>query len=128
MKRCLLLLFGLAACTPLYLPPVPDREPIPQVERLTLGNASALELSGDTLQLVVSLERVPAEGWLAVQWFAPNNRQVASDALWVGPQDEQFSRTFFLPQTVTAGEWRAVVSFGDSYVRQFIYRVSPSDE
>lgn len=128
MKRCMLLLLGLAACTPLYLPPVPDRDPIPQTERLTLGNTSALELSGVTLQLVVTLERVPVEGWLAVQWFAPNNQQVASDALWVGPQDEQFSRTFFLPQTATAGEWRTVVSFGNSYLRQFIYRVSPSDE
>jgi hypothetical protein len=127
VKRSLWLLLALTACTPLYLPPVPARDPVPQVARLSLGNTSVLTLSAGTLQLSVSLERVPEEGWLAVQWFAPNNRQVASDALWVGPQDEQFRRTFFLPQPPTEGEWRAVVSFGGSYVRQFVYRVPASE-
>lgn len=118
------LLLGLGACTPLYLPPVPEHVPVHEVAQL--GDASALRFRGGDLTLHVVLDRIPRAGWLAVQWFAPDGAEVASDSVWVAPADVGQGRTLALPARVTprAGEWRAVVSLGGEVLRQFRTTVS----
>lgn len=113
------LLVGLASCRPLYLPPVPPRLPVHEVAQL--ADASSLELAHDRLRLHLVLQRVPRAGWLAVQWFAPDGREAASDSVWVTPGDVGQGRTLQLTGRVTLapGEWRAVVSLGDEVLRQF---------
>ncbi len=115
----LVLLLGLGACTPLYLPPVPERVPVHEVAQL--GDASALGFRDRVLTLHVVLDRIPEAGWLAVQWFAPDGSEVASDSVWVAPADVGEGRTLALPSRVSlsAGEWRAVVSFRGDVLRQF---------
>jgi len=110
---------ALAGCRPLYLPPVPAREPTPAVARL--GDASALRLDGGRLVLHVVLAEIPRAGWLDVQWFAPNGSQAADDSVWVAPADVGQGRTLTLPPRValSAGEWRAVTSLRGQVLRQF---------
>jgi hypothetical protein len=113
--------FLLPSCTFLYLPPV---LPEPSVEpRLELSGSKGLSYSQDKLELSVFLQTVPAEGWLAVQWYAPNNQEAASDSIWIEPRDAGLSQTFALPQIPSKGEWRVVVSFGDKLLRQFSLEV-----
>jgi len=115
----LLLAVALAACTPLYVPLVPERIPVREVAQL--GDASSLIDDGGVLTLHVVLDRVPRAGWLAVQWFAPDGVEAASDSVWVTPADVGQGRTLTLPRRVTPtiGEWRAVVSLGSDVLRQF---------
>lgn len=115
----LAVLLGLGACTPLYVPPVPARVPVHEVAQL--GDASVLRYQNGTLTLHVVLDRIPQAGWLAVQWFAPDGAEAASDSVWVAPADVGEGRTLALPPRVVpkAGEWRAVVSLGDEVLRQF---------
>ncbi len=115
----LALLLGLGACTPLYVPPVPERVPVHEVAQL--GDASALRLRDGVLTLHVVLDRIPDAGWLAVQWFAPDGTEVASDSVWVAPANVGEGRTLVLPPRVSpsAGEWRAVVSLRGEVLRQF---------
>ena len=117
-------LVALAACTPLYVPPVPARLPVHEVAQL--GDGSSLRYAEGTLTLHVVLERIPEAGWLAVQWFAPDGTEAASDSVWVGPQDVGEGRTLRLPSRVTvgAGEWRAIVSLKGDVLRQFRTTVS----
>lgn len=117
-----LYLLALSGCTPLYLPPIPARE-LPRSERLRLSSASGLTLDGGALVLTVVLTQLPREGWLAVQWFSPDNREVASDALWLTRADVGVSRRLSLPRPPEPGEWRAVLSFEGEFVRQLSYRV-----
>lgn len=120
------LALGVAGCRPLYLPPVPPVQPAPSPARL--GDGSALRVVGDTLVLHVVLAQIPHEGWLAVQWFAPDDTEAASDSVWVAPSDAGQGRTVRLPSRVrlTPGEWRAVTSLGGSVLRQFRVDVPPS--
>jgi len=113
------LVVALVACTPLYVPLVPERIPIREVAQL--GDGSTLSDDAGVLTLHVVLDRVPRAGWLALQWFAPDGTEAASDSVWVTPADVGQGRTFTLPPRVTptAGEWRAVVSFGSDVLRQF---------
>lgn len=115
----LALLVGLVGCRPLYLPPVPQRLPLKPVAQL--ADASALTASGGTLELHLVLESIPLAGWLAVQWLAPDGHEAASDSVWVTPADEGQGRTLRLPARVSlsAGEWRAVVSLHATVLRQF---------
>ncbi len=112
-------LVSLTACTPLYVPPVPARIPVHEVAQL--GDGSSLRHVDGTLTLHVVLERLPEAGWLAVQWFAPDGKEAASDSVWVGPADVGEGRTLTLPARVAvrAGEWRAVVSMKGDVLRQF---------
>lgn len=112
-------LLGLVSCRPLYLPPVPPRTPVHEVAQL--GDASSLQLVNGNLRLHVVLQHVPHAGWMAVQWFAPDGREAASDSVWVTPSDAGQGRTLELPKRVTLapGEWRAVVSLGKDVLRQF---------
>lgn len=120
---------GLSACVPLYLPPVPSRDRRVQKVELNIGSSAGLQLRGDRLELSLSFISVPEEGWLAVQWFSPLNRQVASDALWISREDVGSSRTVLLPQDVTLepGRWRAVTSFENTLLRQFDVDTSPPE-
>jgi len=119
-------LVALTACTPLYVPPVPARIPVHVVAQL--GDGSSLRYAAGTLTLHVVLERVPEAGWLAVQWFAPDGTEAASDSVWVGPADVGQGRTLTLPARVTvrAGEWRAIVSLKGDVLRQFRTTVASS--
>jgi hypothetical protein len=114
-------LIFLSSCTFLYLPPELPIQTIP--ETFDISGSSGLSYENSQLELSVLLRNVPQEGWLAVQWYAPDNRQVASDSLWIERRDEGLSQTFTLPQRPSRGEWRAVVSFGETLLRQFSYTV-----
>ncbi len=125
-RRTLLLVGVLLAtgggCRPLYLPPVPDSVSVAPMARL--GSDSGLRVGppGGGLRLHLMLLGVPQAGWLAVQWFAPDGREAASDSVWVTPQDEGQGRTLELPANAgpaSAGEWRAVVSMHGVVLRQF---------
>lgn len=122
-RACLAALLALlTACTPLYLPPVPEGEPVTIRESLELRGAPGLRRASEGgLELRLRLLRVPEAGWLELQWFAPDNQQVASDAAWLGPADADTELSLFLPgeAELAPGQWRAVVSFGGMLVRQF---------
>jgi hypothetical protein len=113
---CTISLFG---CRPLYVPFVP--EGVPPQPRFRVDETSGLTLSGDRLQLVLAFDELPNEGWLALQWFDPKNREVASESFWVVPSQRMIRRRLDLPHTVplSSGEWRVVVSFGSHIIRQF---------
>lgn len=116
---CVLSAGLLSACTPLYLTPVPERpQPTP---RLDLKYSEGLIQTQNTLQLRLNLASIPAEGWLAVQWFAPNNQEVASDSYWLTLEEQGLVKTLYLPDdiTLTSGDWRAVLSFDGQVARQF---------
>jgi hypothetical protein len=117
----LALCFVLSSCTFLYLPPELPIQTIP--ETFDISGSSGLTYENNQLELSVLLRNVHGEGWLAVQWYAPNGRQAASDSAWIERRDEGLTQTFLLPQRPSKGEWRAVVSFGKSLLRQFSYNV-----
>lgn len=119
------LALGLAGCRPLYVPPVPAMLPSPEVAQL--GDASALSVEKGSLVLHLVLTDVPEQGWIDVQWFAPDGSQAASDSTWVTPADVGEGRTLTMPARVTlsAGEWRAVASLRGQILRQFRVEVPP---
>lgn len=109
----------LPACTFLYLPPLLPSQPLESVLELT--GSSGLRVRGNGLELALQLTRVPEEGWLAVQWYSPQNALLASDSQWLTPEQVGFSVVFGLPgdTPISSGDWRAVVSFQETFVRQF---------
>jgi hypothetical protein len=117
----LALAFGLSlllsSCTFLYLPPELPIQSIPEV--FDISGSSGLSYKNNELELSVLLRNVPQQGWLAVQWYAPNSKQVNSDSIWIERRDEGLTQTFTLPQIPSRGEWRAVVSFEEKLLRQF---------
>lgn len=124
-RFALLLVLSLSACTFTYIPPIPDRAPLEREARFGLRAPSGLEHINDELRLSVAVDEIPEAGWLAVQWFGPQNREVASDSLWLEPTDAGLARDLYLPEDVPLepGRWRAVVSFGGRIVRQFAVTV-----
>lgn len=111
----------LSACMPLYLPPVPDPPPYEAGTRIS---SSSTELATDGHPLLnVTLTEMKAAGWLAIQWMAPSGREAASESVWLEPDHP--SAVLRLPDDVelVAGEWRAVVSFGQVLLRQFTFVV-----
>jgi hypothetical protein len=115
------LLFTLPSCTFLYLPPELPVQTIP--ETFDISGSSGLTYKNNLLELSVLLSNVPSEGWLAVQWYAPNSKEIASDSVWIEARDEGLEQTFTLPQVPSRGEWRAVVSFEKTLLRQFSFDV-----
>lgn len=109
----------LSSCTFLYIPPLIESQPFK--ESLDIEDSRGLYLEDDKLFLSVKLNQVPTEGWLMVQWFAQDNTEVASDAIWVNQENEGFSSLYVLPANVTLaeGNWRAVLSFSNNFIRQF---------
>lgn len=114
----------LGACRPLYLPPIPSGTAPPPALALQAELAAAVG-SEAGLMLTVFVERVPEEGWLAVQWFDPSNREVASDSAWLDGEREGLTLELPLPADVAVrpGEWRALLSFGGVIVRQLSVEV-----
>lgn len=125
LRAGLFLLAGLlGGCTPLYLPPVPAPSVRPS-PRLAFEADSGLALADGRPELTLSLRSVPEDGWLALQWFGPDNREAASDSLWLEPGMEGLALRLPLPvgAEVRPGRWRVVLSFGREVVRQFSLEV-----
>jgi hypothetical protein len=110
-------------CRPLYLPPVPT--PLELPERFELDGSARIEGGRPILTLVP--RNVPDEGWLAIQWFGPDNREVASESVWLEPDDEGITVSVALPADVepVPGRWRAVLSRGGVIVRQLSAVLTP---
>lgn len=122
LKRTLLVLVLFSAgCRPLYLPPVPEPLVLPDGLRV-LGTAQVVD---DRPRLRLSVSDAPREGWLAVQWFGPDNREKASESVWIDPSDEGHTHRLDLPPAIAAdpGRWRAIVSFEGIVARQFSFEV-----
>jgi hypothetical protein len=115
------LLIFLSSCTFLYLPPELPVQTLP--ETFDISGSSGLSYEDNLLELSILLNNVPQEGWLAVQWYAPTSREVASDSIWIERRDEGLMQTFSLPQVPSRGEWRAIVSFEKALLRQFSLNV-----
>lgn len=128
MRTCTLGLLGglllllLGACQPLYFPLVPETSmPQPRLQlevQLGLTNAGRPEVE----ILVLS---VPEPGWLAIQWFAPDNREAASESSWLEEGTVGQRLNLLLPADVTpvAGTWRALLSQGPVVLRQLSVEV-----
>jgi len=63
---------------------------------------------------------------LAVQWFSPENKEISSDSIWISPELEGSEIDFVLAKKfkISQGSWRAVVSFGDKLLRQFVIEIA----
>src|SRR5690554_4771470 len=79
-----LLLVLVAACRPLYLPPIPAEVPFDPGARVASFTAELDDSGRPTLQ--VALSGVEAAGWLNVQWMAPVGREAASESVWLEPE------------------------------------------
>lgn len=132
MRRTLLLVclwFGLSSCTYTYIPPVPRGrvEPAASLDLHASAGIITETLAGEErtgeerLVLLLTASDVPAADWLAVQWFAPDNRQVASASQWLEPSPAAQDVRFVLPDNIPLrpGDWRAVVSYQNRVARQF---------
>lgn len=117
--RYLALLLLLSGCTFTYIPVVREvRAPEP---RLSVLNASELRQTATSLELKLALGAVPEADWLAVQWFGPDNDEVAADSVWLEPAPGPQTLTLALPPRVALedGLWRAVVSYQGRLARHF---------
>jgi len=114
-----LALVALSSCAFTYIPPIPEARTLPP--SLDLRGSVGLIRDGDSLALHLTLREVPAADWLALQWYAPDNRIVASESIWVDPSSAGTTRVLFLPAEAAwrPGLWRVVVSFQGQVVRQF---------
>jgi len=114
------------ACSPLYIPLVPDDGlPAPHPTRLSGDSSLGLNDAGRP-RLELEVLDVPAAGWLAVQWLGPDGRETASESVRsVRVEPGAAKAVFELPADVPLrpGEWRAVVSYGDALLRQFLITV-----
>lgn len=120
----LLALCAVSSCTYTYIPPVPRGrvEPDPTLNLHTSAGIVTERVAGtERLVLQLTASDVPEADWLAVQWFAPDNRQVASASQWLEPSHEPQDLQFVLSEDVTLrpGDWRAVVSYQSRVARQF---------
>ncbi len=109
-----------SSCTYTYIPPIPRGrvEPDPSLD---LHASFGIQQTAQGLTLLLTAQDVPEADWLAVQWFAPDNSQVASASQWLTPNRNPQDLRFRLPAdvAVTDGDWRAVVSFQNRVARQF---------
>ena len=113
-----LLVFGSSSCTLLYLPPVPSNIMAPK--RILINSSSHIRLYQGSPALEIVIESLPKPGWLTLQWFGPDNREVGSESFWISEEDKGVSRIYILASKVPmlAGRWRVVVSFSNRVVRQ----------
>lgn len=109
----------LPACTPLFVPPLRQTTAAPVT--LDLAGSAGLRRRGEGLELSLQLSQVPEAGWLAVQWYSPTNRLLTSESKWIEPNDVGLSLSYVLPARfgLAPGDWRAVVSSEDAFLRQF---------
>ncbi|MEM7735434.1 MAG: hypothetical protein AAF267_06545 [Deinococcota bacterium] len=117
-----------SSCTYTYIPPIPRgrAEPDPSLD---LHASSGIQHTAQGLTLLLTAQDVPEANWLAVQWFAPDNTQVASASQWLTPNRDPQEIRFRLPAdiSVTDGDWRAVVSFQNRVARQFSLPIGELD-
>jgi len=114
------LLLAPVACTPLYLPPVPDRLP-PLEERLRLRDVRIDRLDQDRPALVLVPREVPTPGWMAVLWYPPTGAAVAEDSVWLDEDRVGHAVRVPFPDHVArdrSGRWRAVLTFDGRVLRQ----------
>ena len=113
-----LLVFGSSSCKLLYLPPVPSNVIAPK--RILINSSSHIRLYQGSPALEIVIESLPKPGWLTLQWFGPDNREVGSESFWISEEDKGVSRIYILASKVPmlAGRWRVVVSFSNRVVRQ----------
>lgn len=108
-----------AACTPLYVPPVPQElPPIPPRTRIAETRVDRL---GGVPTVVFTPRQVPREGWLSVQWFGPTGGVVASESVWLDASSVDRVVRIAFPADVPrdrAGRWRAVLSMDGRVLRQ----------
>jgi len=114
----LLLLMSVLAvgCRPLYLPLVPELthpDPRPRIE-------AGMAMRDGVPVVSVRMLEVPEEGWLAVQWFGPDNREAASASVWVDGDSTGAGFNLPLPEDVPVrpGEWRVLLSIHSVVLRQ----------
>ena len=113
-----------AACTPLYLPPVPGT--LPTIEPTLLLSEVRIETAatagGEAVPTVTfRLDELPRDGFLAVQWFAPTGGEVASASVWLEEASVGGTVRVPFPSDVPrerTGRWRAVLSWQGRVVRQ----------
>ena len=112
------LVFGSSSCKLLYLPPVPSNIMAPK--RILIDSSSHIRLYQGSPALEIVIESLPKPGWLTLQWFGPDNREVGSESFWISEEDKGVSRIYILASKVPmlAGRWRVVVSFSNRVVRQ----------
>ena len=118
MRRLPLLLLPLllAACTPLYLPPLIEGSQPEERSRLQLE----LVLVDGRPVLHAQVLSVVQEGWLALQWYSPFGREVASESIWLDADSVGLSHRRSLPEDVEliSGEWRLLLSQHSQVIRQ----------
>lgn len=104
---------------PLYVPPVPP-DPIEIRHPVELTGDSRLEVRGDGLVARIGVRDVPHAGWLALQWYDPMLRQVASDSIWVEAATDVQRHLIAAPASVDVrpGRWRLVLTFDGMVLRQ----------
>lgn len=109
----------LNACTYTYLPPLREAR-VPEAQ-VALARGSALKQRGHRLLLVLQVDNVPQTGWLAVQFFNPENTSIYETSRWLRPRAKVQRLEVALPPRygVTAGRWRTVVSFKGALLRQY---------
>ena len=108
----------MSSCKFLYVSPVPPTVVAPK--RLQISSSSHIRLYQGRPALEIVVEELSQPGWLILQWFGPDNREVASESFWITSNDEGVRRLYLLPpnSTFLAGEWRVIASFANRVVRQ----------
>lgn len=129
-----ILLFS-TSCTFMYIPLIPAN---PQVReaRFLVSDSAGLALEEEQLRLDMSIREVPESDWLAVQWFNPLSKEIASDSKWLEGAEasdaelESQDISFVLPKSIalTPGYWRAVVSYQGRLIRQFGFDYALAEE
>ena len=99
-----LLVFGSSSCTLLYLPPVPSNIMAPK--RILINSSSHIRLYQGSPALEIVIESLPKPGWLTLQWFGPDNREVGSESFWISEEDKGVSRILFRSQIGLFGKLR----------------------
>jgi hypothetical protein len=121
----------LSSCTYTYIPPVPRGRVEPEASldlHASTGIVTETRAGAQRLVLQLSASDVPEEDWLAVQWFAPDNQQVASASQWLEPSSDPQDVRFVLADiTLRPGDWRAVVSYQNRVARQFSVVLEPPE-
>jgi hypothetical protein len=118
---CIVLL--LAACAPLFFPPVPASLSAEPTWRIAPGASLALvpDAGGPVaLRATWVFTEAGAPGWVSAQWFGPVGAERASDARWVDATTVGSEVVWDSPadMRLTRGRWRMVVSIHDRVLRQ----------
>jgi len=115
----------MAGCTPLYAPPIPN-DPVVGSAAYRVAGASQLLHQPDAsdagrLRLQISFVEFPEDAWLALQWFGPLGGERASDSRYITRAEALAGLVWDSPDDMALepGRWRAVLSLGSVWLRQF---------